>query len=367
MADKSSSKNIERRKRRRYKKRVKTSVKIGVVSFVLVVSLASWIAYRVYLMKTYVNPFGEVDASKEESVELIDDEDIGTVSAEAYYDVLDLAGGEAIFIRCNGIEALVDTGTKDSSKALVKELSGKVSGKLDYLIITSPSAQRTGGVAAVAKEYQIGTCVLGELGESGKRAVGRDIAGKADRVVDGKSASYDFGEGVTLFVIKPEVSSSDVKDRSLVTYFKVKDHGFLAFSDAGREEVARASSGIQTCEAVVLPQHGTGDSIKNISKTITASTFVASSPKDSGFPSPEIEEMFYDRVFSTGKAGTISFLIKNDSVACSTDDESYKSLLNEGNPEAEEVNEEEGAPVEDGEGDVATETEAEDAPEDEEG
>lgn len=348
MAEKNTSKNIERRKRRRYKKRVKTSVKIGVFSFILVASLASWIAYRFYVMNNYVNPFGEVETSNEE-IEVIDDLESGTVSAEAFYEVIDVAGGEAIFIRSNGIEALIDTGTKDSSEALVKALSGKVSEKLDYLIITSPSDLRTGGVAAVAKEYQIGTCVLGELGEEGKRSVGQDIAGKADKIVEGKSASYDFGEGVTLFVIKPEVSSSDIKDKSLVTYFKVKDHGFIAFSDAGKEETARASSGIESCEAVVLPQHGAGDAIKNISKTITASTIVASASKDSGFPSPEIEEMFYDRVFSTGKTGTISFLIKNNDVACSTDEESYKTLLNDGAPVEEAPEDAEGeTPAEEG-------------------
>lgn len=355
MADKNSSKNIERRKRRRYKKRIKTSVKLGVLAFIFVVSLSSWIGYRIYMMNNYVNPFGEVEEEKNE-VEIIDDEEAGTISEEAYYEVLNVGGGEAIFIRCNGIEALVDTGTKDSSKDLMKALSGKVSGKLDYLLITSPSALRTGGVASVSKEYQIGTCILGELGEDGKKAVGQDIAGKADRIVDGKSASYDFGEGVTLFVIKPEVSSSDANDRSLVTYFKVKDHGFIAFSDAGKEETARASSGIAQCEAIVLPQHGTGDSIKSISKTITATTIIASAAKDSGFPSAEIEEMFYDRVFSTGKTGNISFLIKNDKVACSTDEESYKTLLSEGEPveeaapaeDEEVVPEDAAAPAEDG-------------------
>ena len=342
MAENKSSKNIEKRKRRRYRKRIKTSVKVGVISFVLVVSLVSWIAYRVWMMKNYENPFGDVEENKD-TVEIIDAEETGSTAADAFYEVLDMAGGEAIFIRCNGIEALIDTGTKDSSEALAKALEGKIAGKLDYLIITSQSAQRTGGVATVASKYQIGTCILGELGESGKEAVGQDIAGKADRIVDGKSASYDFGEGVTLFVIKPEVSSSDVKDRSLVTFFKVKDYGFLAFSDAGSEEIARASSGIESCEAVVLSQHGSADVAKSVSKTITATYYIASAAKESGFPGSEIKELFYDSVFSTGKMGNISFLIKNDTVASSIDKDSYQALLNEGSEaEAVEASSEEG-------------------------
>ena len=328
MAEKNNSKNIERRKRRRYKKRVKTSVKLGVLAFLIIVGLSSWIGYRIYLMKTYVNPFGEVETA-DDYVEIDDDVEMGTITKPASYEILDLDGGEGIFLRCGNVEALIDTGNEKSTEKLMAALKGNVRGNLDYLVLTAPSAQRTGGVSAVAKEYQIGTCILGELGEAGKRKVGQDIGGKADRIIAGKSASYDFGEGVTLFVIKPDVSSSDIKDKSLVTYFKVKDIGFIAFSDAGREEVARALTGIQSCEAVVLPQHGEGDSIKKISKTVTASNFIASAAKDSGFPSAELEEMFYSRVFGTGKSGTISYLIYNDDAICSLDEDDYKVALEE--------------------------------------
>ena len=308
-----AEKNISKRTKRRYKRRLKTSVKIGIVAFIFFVIMGAYIGIRVYQLKNYVNPFGEVD-KKEDEVE----DDLGTIEVAASYDILDVGAGEAILAKCGSFEALIDTGPKGSEDKLMKALEGKVTGKLDYLILTSPTEGRTGGIETVVNSFNVDTVIIGDFGDE-KDAVLRRINGKASSFEDGVSSSFDFGEGATLFIIKPEVSSSDAGDRSLVTYFKVDQKGFIAFSDAGKEEVARALSGIERCDVIVFPQYGQSEAVPKIEEQISAAYYIASTGKDSDFPSEELQKQYYNKIFTTSENGTITFTVNNGDVASSLD------------------------------------------------
>ena len=310
--------NISKRKQRRYRRKLKKSVKIAIVAIVIVVGLGSYSAIRIYNFVHSENPYGKVDDTGTQG----DIEQIDLLQTEATYEILSVGNGESIFIKYGDTEALIDTGGGKSEKTLLESLSGRITGKLDYLIITSPSAGRTGNVGAVANKYEIGTCILGELGGSLSSVKGL-VSGRAEKVIDGENLTYDFGDGVTLFVIKPEVSSDDPLDRSLVTYFTYSDKGFVALSDAGKEEIARALSGIERTEAIVLARNGNEDLLSGLNNIVQSHYYIASASKSSGFPTPKAEELFSSKAFSTGDKGTIKFIMSGTDMN-TTLDSSYK-------------------------------------------
>lgn len=299
-----SEKSISKRKKRRYKKRLKTPVKFWIAIIVILACTGAYCGVRIYRYTHSENPYGKVgESDPQEELELLD-----LTEKSASYEILDVGSGEAILIRYEDREALIDTGTEASANKLKKALEGKIKGKLDYLVITGPSAGRIGGIKTVAEDYQIATCIVGELGDS-ENAVKDALKGKTEEIVEGENATFDLGDGVTLFIIKPDVSSADPLDRSLVTYFTFENKGFIALSDAGREETARALSGINRCEVVVLSRNGNKDAYRGLTELVQADYYIASTSKEAGFPTLEAEDYFSNRAYSTGARGNISFTV----------------------------------------------------------
>lgn len=320
-----ADKNISKRKKRRYRRRLKTSVKIWSLVIIFILFMGSYIGIRVYQLKNYVNPFGDVG-----SADSVDDPiEVETVNVSASYNIFDVGDGESILMKCGDKEALVDTGSAESAADLVKKLEGKISGDLDYLVLTSPSEKRLGGVPAVLRKYNVKNCIHADYSSGDDKESELDLklrgwfGGKSTKVITGESTSYDIADGVTMFIIKPEVSSSDLNDKSLVTYFKAGELSAIAFSDAGKEEIARALSGIDGSDVVVFPQFGQSQMVPRIKDSVYSNYYVASASKESGFPTPEISEIYYSTVYSTGKSGDITFNIEGMELTSSLDDQEY--------------------------------------------
>lgn len=325
-----ANRNAGRRQQRRRRRRMKSSFKIGVLVFMLVICIGGYTGYIIYRNTILSNMYGGI-----ESQNLQEDDSFTITKGAVRYTVFDAGDGEAILIQSGDTEALIDTGSKESAKSLCKKLKDRIGGSLDYLVLTGPGAGRTGGLKKISEKFTIDTCIVGEMGDS---------AGDIDELIqnvgnriDGDNMSYDIGEDATLFILKPEVSSSEPGDRSLVTYFTFGKNGFVALSDAGKEEIARAFGSIDSCDVLVLARHG-----DDVNTSLPGSSYkfcIAAASKIRGLPSDEVEEKIRASFYTTGEVGDLEFISDGQNVKLENEDAIKEALKAAAEEEKEAENE----------------------------
>ena len=312
MASKSRTKHQKRRRR----VRLRTSARNALVVILCVLALGGYMAYRYYQGVQNRAAFGDVSGPEVEedgdSFKLVE----GTVSCT----VFNVGAGDAILLKSKDKEALIDTGTEKSADALVKSLKSKVDGSLDYLILTSPAEGRLGGLAKVC---DITTCIVGEMGEQ-EKYVWSNLSDKG-KIVNGDNLSYDIGDAATLFVIKPEVSSDDPLDRSLVTYFTFGGTGFLSLSDAGKEEISRAFGSVGTVNTVVLSRNGNAK-VNAVVPDYNYQYLVASNTKTSEPANGSLTDVVRGTLYVTGTVGDLEFVSDGENLYLADEDEKIEIL-----------------------------------------
>lgn len=313
-----ASKNREKRMKRRRRRKFKSSFKIGVVVAMFLILAGAYIGYDIYTRAKVADQFGDVGTEKVQ-----EDATFTITEGAASYTVFDAGGGEAILVQREGVDVLIDTGAKESATELCKKIKGKVTGGIDYLVLTSPSEGRIGGIEEIFNNFDVDVCVIGEMGKQEKRVWAQ--TSKAETIVNGDNLSYDVGDAATLFVIKPEVSSSDPFDRSLVTYFSFGTTGFLALSDAGKEEISRAFGNVSSCNVVVLARNGDPKANEAVPDN-SYDYIVAAAGKKSKASGGEITEKLRGDYFVTGIVGDMEF-VTNGSDVMLTDQDAKEDIL----------------------------------------
>lgn len=76
--------------------------------------------------------------------------------------VLDVGQGDSVLVGQDGQYCLIDTGTSESQDALVRSLRQAGVTDLEYLILTHPHADHTGGALAVLENLQVDELLLPE-------------------------------------------------------------------------------------------------------------------------------------------------------------------------------------------------------------
>ena len=298
----------EKRRRRRRRRHLKKKARRVILLTILTITIAAALGVKLYQNANYIAPYGTVEGDDEKEIETLKSD-----AEHLTYTVLDVGDGEAILINYEDKEILIDTGSGDE---ILKAVDGKIEGYLDYLILTGASDERCGGAAAVFEKYRVGTFITGEMREKTKDM--KTLSYKASEYKTGEDMSIDIGEDVTLFIMKPEVSSDDYRDRSLITYLSYKDTGFLALSDAGQEEIARALGSIASCDVIVLSRHG-ADDVNLFNDAKGAAYFLASCTEDSGFPGENLKEILAGSMYATYKTGDLIFTSYGDQAEPSFD------------------------------------------------
>ena len=161
--------------------------------------------------------------------------------------VLDIGQGDAVLLGQDGAYCLIDTGPSDSKDDLVRDLQLAGISKLDYLVLTHPHADHTGGAREVLRNFSVGQLLVPPWdaeasGETADWPRGLfDLAAQQGTTVttaeDG--AVYPLGSG-TLTILQggeselydTDDSSAHVNNASLCTMFEAGDFRYLSTGDA---------------------------------------------------------------------------------------------------------------------------------------
>lgn len=307
-------KKIAKRRQRRRRRRLKTSFKIFSFFAILIVAGGAFLGFRYYQSKHAPDPFGKLDDVEgpySNTYDLTEE-----TMPDAKYWVLEVGDGEAIYIQCGQTDILIDTGAGKKARKVIEPVQKELNGSLDYLLITSTSDRRIGGLESVCKELKpdkIITCPLGDKAVEIKKAVGNI------EMEEGTDTTMSLSENAMLAIFKPEVSSKDPLDQSLMTFFRYGDTSFFAESDAGEEEEARVIEQVGSCDAAVLARGGS-DKVNQHIGELTCSTYIASC-KAENTPSSALINNVSGSFYATYRSGTIKFTTNGKDVESTLDNE----------------------------------------------
>ena len=297
---------------KRKKKKLKKSVKITLGVLVLICALAGYLYLNYYNATHSQMEHGEVNDAVVESDKTLIDDELGeeTTSLTEKYTILDVEG-EAILIQIGNTDCLIDTGAEASSSKLVQALHDKVKGNLEYVVLTSEDPGRTGGIKALYKDKQltIENTIVGELGNS--RKLVDELADKSS-ITEGNSSTIELEGNATLSIFKPEISTTDVKNKSLMVGFTHGDTKFLSLSDAGIEEEAKLIGVYDNVDVLVLGRYGNNES----NNVVFNERYAVASVKEASSIAKEVL-LRHSNVFATGISGEIVF--SSDSALVTTE------------------------------------------------
>ena len=152
--------NMKRRKRRRRRSKTGWRRTIGIVAALLLAAVAFVIDRHGgrYGIPTWSEIYTTLGISTDgPDAQLLAD-------TQTTVTVLDVGQGDSVLIGQDGAYCLIDTGTSDSQDALVRSLRQAGVTDLQYLILTHPHADHTGGAMAVLENLQEKAKSLPKLG-----------------------------------------------------------------------------------------------------------------------------------------------------------------------------------------------------------
>ena len=161
--------------------------------------------------------------------------------------VLDIGQGDAVLLGQDGEYCLIDTGPSDAKDDLVRDLQLAGIAKLDYLVLTHPHADHTGGAKEVLRNFSVGQLLIPPWdaeasGETADWPRGlfelAEQQGTAVTVAE-DGAVYSLGSG-TLTILQggeselynTDDSSAHVNNASLCTMFEAGSFRYLSTGDA---------------------------------------------------------------------------------------------------------------------------------------
>lgn len=165
-------------------------------------------------------------------------------NTETTVTVLDVGQGDAVLLGQDGQYCLIDTGTAESQDRLVRDLQQAGIAELQYLILTHPHADHTGGAQAVLDNFAVGSLLLPvwqpEDGDSTDWPRGLLESASATGIHIEETAAgdqYMLGNG-TLYVLwggNAETGDEDANNASLCLLFEAGTFRYLATGDAEKE------------------------------------------------------------------------------------------------------------------------------------
>ncbi|MDA3729938.1 ComEC/Rec2 family competence protein [Niameybacter massiliensis] len=181
-------------------------------------------------------------------------------SVEVHF--IDTGNSDAILIKDNGKNMLIDGAENDDEKSLVDYLKAQEIKKLDYIVLTHPDADHCGALDAVIKNFDIGTVLIGNGSadtKTYKDFVQAAIDKKLQPSVPLEDKVFTLGNGTFQFY-NTKSQAKDVNDRSLVMFYKNGEHEFLFTGDAGKDVEKSILEKMVDIDVLKVGHHGSNTS-----------------------------------------------------------------------------------------------------------
>lgn len=272
------------------------------------------------------------------------DADLLTQSATTV-TVLDVGQGDAVLIGQDGIYCLIDTGPSDAKDDLVRDLQQAGVSEIQYLVLTHPHADHTGGAREILRNFAVDQLLVppwdaGAAGETadwprGLFQLAAEQGTAVTEVADG--AVYALGSG-TLTILQggeseeydTDDSSAYVNNASLCTLFEAGDFRYLSTGDAEAAAEQRLVDGYGSALHATLfkaGHHGSSTSNTEVLLQVVQPQAVAIScglNNDYGHPHTRALQRLTAagaEIYRTDTMGSITFIYQNDTLRAVTADE----------------------------------------------
>ncbi len=155
-------------------------------------------------------------------------------NAEIHY--LDVGQGDAIYIKVNGKNILIDAGPKDASDKLVKQLKDLNVNTLDMVFASHPHEDHIGGMVSIFKNFSVKSFYMPKVTHTTKTFNNMitevDKAGlKIQNVKSGMS--IDLGKGAEFKIFSPVKDSyEELNNYSPIMKFTYGKKSFMFTADA---------------------------------------------------------------------------------------------------------------------------------------
>lgn len=258
--------------------------------------------------------------------------------------VLDVGQGDAVLIGQDGRYCLIDTGPSDAKSDLVRDLQLAGVSRLEYLVLTHPHADHTGGAREILRNFTVGQLIVPpwdaqSSGETADWPRGLfDLAAEqgTEVLTTGDGAVYPLGSG-TLTILQggeselydTDDSSAHVNNASLCTMFEAGNFRYLSTGDAEIEAEQRLVDRYgKTLHATLFKagHHGSSTSSNEFLLQVVQPQTVAIScglNNDYGHPHARTLQRLTDagvEIYRTDIMGTITFTYQDDTLTASVTD-----------------------------------------------
>lgn len=253
--------------------------------------------------------------------------------------VLDVGQGDAVLIGQDGAYCLIDTGPSDAKEDLVRDLQLAGISKLDYLVLTHPHADHTGGAREVLRNFAVGKLLVPpwDAQASGEtadwpRGLFDLAAEQGTAVITAADGSvYPLGSGILTVLQGGESelyatddSSAHVNNASLCTMFESGDFRYLSTGDAEAEAEQRLVDRYGPALHATLfkaGHHGSSTSSTEVLLQVVQPQAAAIScglNNDYGHPHASTLQRLKAagaEIYRTDTMGTITFTYQNDTLS----------------------------------------------------